>query len=1012
MAEEVRKVIHIDTQGSQTSVKDLRDNVKKLQDALLGLDSASEEYKQIATQIYSTQQKLNQVMSAGKNAITPYERSLKALTDTYANQRQELRALRTALENLDPASREYQVAFERAAEITHELQERQEMLRRSSSDLGAQLSNMQQIGTGIAAGFSSVNALMTLMGNDSENLQKQMVKLQAGMALVQGMKGLDGLTKAVKGYVNGAAKWFDSIKNAISGNKQLATQVQTASAAQEGLAVAENKATAGAAAETTALKVQTTTTVGATAAATALKAVLMSLGIGVVIAGISGLITLIGNIGKEAKESYDLATSSGEIYFDEVQREKALAEKHHQQQMEQLRAEGATEQQLREAEIAWIKQQGKEWEMVTGRFNQYYESVMKMKDMRNSFGGLIGDDQKISGHRLAKITYGVTEKDIANITMLGKEIQNLSTPSKDVWNTMSKESQKAFLSIRQHGIQTFGELREAMQILATVGPENWRQMAEEFNEDMDAAAKVQRAEYIKDAVDAGKSEIQLLKEQRNERIKVVGEGTEAEKLIRQQYNKQIWSIVTGQTQSIIDNAKSVNQTELENLQDKYNKERKILIQYGRSTVELTAAYEKQRQDIINKNTTTAITEYMRVAKNQVKELTKDSKFEEERLQALGLPSADAAQKRADEIYEYELQLANEELKLWKQVAADTAVTGEYRIQVEQKVSDLVLEIHEKENNKIIEDAKIRTQKIKEQLAELDKEIDKIEAGTRGKLANSRYNYEINSLPNNFWQNAAGTANPTFAAQKAQVEEEYKIVVEGLRKQIEAKKKFAEENKLIGDEKIKNDREIAALEAQIMQATNEAAIQQSEIQTEAWQTILDATLSVADSFADVLGSIADTMESQIERQKEAGEITEEEAEKQMDQVRAIQIAQAIINTLSGSIGAFTQASATIPPPAGQIVGAAAAAAVIAAGVAQIAQIRNTKKGSSNITSGLKAAAPALTDYTPEYTQNLTGNSEISSLRNALEGAEIHAYILEDEMQTANKRMANRKRESTF
>lgn len=1010
--EEVKKIIKIETQGSAQSVKDLRDNIKSLRDTLVSLDSTSQEYVQIAKQIYGEEQKLAKVMSASKNAVSPYERSMKALTATYDNQRQELRALRTALENLEPASREYQVAFERAAEITHELQERQELLRRSSADLGVQLSNMQQIGTGIAAGFSAVNAMMVLTGNKSEDLQKTMVKLQAGIALVQGMKGLEGLTKAVKGYVNGAAKWYDSIKNAISGNKQLATQVQTASAAQEGLAVAENKATAGAAAETTALKVQTTTTVGATAAATALKAVLMSLGIGIALAGISGLISLIGNIGKKAKESYDLATSSGEIYFDEVQREKALAEKHHQQQMEQLRAEGATEQQLREAEITWIKQQGKEWEMTTGRFNQYYESVMKMKDMRNSFGGLIGNDQKISGHRLAKITYGVTDKDIANISMLGKEIQNLSAPSKKVWNSMSKESQKAFLSIKQHGIQTFGELREAMQILQTVGSENWRQMAEEFNEDMDAAAKTQRAEYIKDAVDAGKSEIQLLKEQRNERIKVVGEGTEAEKLIRKQYNKQIWSIVTGQTQGIIDNAKSVNQTELENLEDKYKRELKTLRQYGRSTVELTQAYEKQRQDIINKNTTTAITEYMRVARNQVKELTKDSKFEEERLQALGLPSADAAQKRADEIYQYELQLANEELRLWQQVAADTAVTGEYRIQVEQKVSDLVLEIHEKENNKIIEDAKIRAQKVKEELDKLNKEIDKIEAGTRGALANSRNNYNLSQIPGNFWQNAAGTNNPTFAAQKAQVEEEYNIVVAGLQAQIEAKKKYAAENKLIGDEKVKNDKEIASLEAQIMQETANKTIELGEIQKEEWQTILDATLSVADSFADVLGSIADTMETHIERQKEAGEISEEEAEKQMEGVRAIQIAQAIINTLSGSIGAFTQASATIPPPAGQIVGAAAAAAVIAAGVAQIAQIKSTKKGSSNITGGMKAASPALTDYNPNYQAQLTGNSEVSNLRNALEGTEIRAYVVESDISTAQQRQRRRSAESTF
>ena len=101
--EEVKKIVKIETQGSVQSVKDLRDNIKNLRDTLVSLDSTSQEYVQIAKQIYSEEQKLAKVMSASKNAVSPYERSMKALTTTYDNQRQELRALRTALENLEPA---------------------------------------------------------------------------------------------------------------------------------------------------------------------------------------------------------------------------------------------------------------------------------------------------------------------------------------------------------------------------------------------------------------------------------------------------------------------------------------------------------------------------------------------------------------------------------------------------------------------------------------------------------------------------------------------------------------------------------------------------------------------------------------------------------------------------------------------------------------------------------------------------------------------------------------------
>lgn len=50
-----------------------------------------------------------------------------------------------------------------------------------------------------------------------------------------------------------------------------------------------------------------------------------------------------------------------------------------------------------------------------------------------------------------------------------------------------------------------------------------------------------------------------------------------------------------------------------------------------------------------------------------------------------------------------------------------------------------------------------------------------------------------------------------------------------------------------------------------------------------------------------------------------------------------IAQATISTISGAIGAFSQAAAAFPPPYGEIAGAVAAAAVTAAGFARIGQI---------------------------------------------------------------------------
>lgn len=54
-------------------------------------------------------------------------------------------------------------------------------------------------------------------------------------------------------------------------------------------------------------------------------------------------------------------------------------------------------------------------------------------------------------------------------------------------------------------------------------------------------------------------------------------------------------------------------------------------------------------------------------------------------------------------------------------------------------------------------------------------------------------------------------------------------------------------------------------------------------------------------------------------------------------KAFATAQAVASMAVGAIGAFAQASAAFPPPAGQIIGGIAAGAVVAAGAAQIAKI---------------------------------------------------------------------------
>ena len=164
---------------------------------------------------------------------------------------------------------------------------------------------------------------------------------------------------------------------------------------------------------------------------------------------------------------------------------------------------------------------------------------------------------------------------------------------------------------------------------------------------------------------------------------------------------------------------------------------------------------------------------------------------------------------------------------------------------------------------------------------------------------------------------------------------------------------------------------------------------------------DTLKGVASATSDILGSIADLYESD-----------EENSEKNAEKVKNLRIAAATIDTISGAIGAFMQASQTIPPPYGQIVGAAAAAAVTAAGIAQIAQIKKTKvSGSSSASTNVPAMASAPT-ISPrvENVRSVTSASEEDRLNRM--ASDQRVYILSSDIQASQKQVKTQVAESSF
>lgn len=165
---------------------------------------------------------------------------------------------------------------------------------------------------------------------------------------------------------------------------------------------------------------------------------------------------------------------------------------------------------------------------------------------------------------------------------------------------------------------------------------------------------------------------------------------------------------------------------------------------------------------------------------------------------------------------------------------------------------------------------------------------------------------------------------------------------------------------------------------------------------------DTLKGVASATSDILGAIADLYESD-----------EENSERNANKIKNLRIAAATIDTISGAIGAFMQASQTIPPPYGQIVGAAAAAAVTASGLAQIAQLKKTKvsgnAASSPVSVPAVASAPTINPNVSNV-RSITSASEEDRLNQM--ASKQRVFILASDIQASQGQIKTQVAESSF
>ena len=897
MADTIEKIIKIESAGSEQTVKGLKNEINSLRDALLNVEKGGDDYKKILEQLIGDQKRLADVMSAGKNetsaatgsynalknemsalkkvwaevtdeasrdeigkrigeingklkefdaSIGNYQRNVGNYASGFKNARQELAALKTQMDNMQEGTAEYNAAFQRAAEITHSLSERQEMLRYSAADLGTQLSNITGIASGLMGGFNALQGVLALTGSKSEELQETMVKLQAGIAIVQGLQGLEGMTKKAQGLVEGLT------------NMIFKTNETTTAVAAETTAVGAN---------TTAQEANVVATNAATVATNGFKKALVATGIGAIIVLIGSLIAHW----EDFKDMVGLSNEKLEQFQGIMDKVKAVL--------------GGVANVIMNAFVASVKNAitaistlGEVTKNVlTFQFGKAADAAKEgwAKIAENTKKGLSIVQNYQEG--AAKTSAKIQEKRTADA--LKKSAEELNETIKDneaKYGSDWKYTQNGKKLYDQYYATKLKAYKKDSKEYKDAQREKWA-YDREYQAHLDQASKTQ-VKQAKETTDT------LLKE--------------AEKIAKRAE----------------DSAKSEEQL----LKEKYEEEKALLEKYHKDTTALEAEYQRNLKKIRDK-------------------------------------AAAEEKAKADK------------------AAADAEKALNERTRKALKMSDRRLQTSDDANSQAVQSIQL--------------EYSLKEAKSSGSLSFNDLIEETNRI---------------YEANKKHLQE-----------QADEYKKLMEDNTIDKEARENAERDYANTMAEIRNLDTQNLIDNTNLQKEAIEQQIEMYSNLAESIGDIFGSIADMLQDDIKRKVENGEITEEEGEKQFKAVKAFQIAQATIQTISGAIAAFMSCQSQFPQPYGAIIGAVQAAAVTAAGVAQIAKIKNTQLGGGGSSVGSPTAAPVQTapeEYVPQYTQNATGESEITRLADSIHNQRV--YVVESDITEAQNRSKVRVTESTW
>lgn len=1121
MAEEVVKILKIETEGAAQTVKDLKNEITGLRDALVNTTKGSEEYNKIVEKLVDDQKKLTDVMRAGKDEMKAAEGSYNALqnemtalrkvwketTDvakrdeigkrineintqlkemdaTIGNSQrkvgsyeealkkvlktpqQELRELRKELAGLEAGTDEYNRVFTRMAQLTHDVREQQELLRYSSADLGDMISNLTGIAQGFAGGISAINAAIGLMGDENEDVQKALLKTQRFVQLIQGLGALEELPKRIKGLGKGIKEFLANMGGGANKIGEFAKNTEQASDSATKMAGGLEKTQGAATGAATALDTTTKTVEklkkafdNATGAEKRLLRGLINSEIDKYAEDLSIATKQEILFKNETNDLSKVIEGQARILEDYSKEELLLGEKNGKLLKANL--------QLKDS----LKDLNK-WQILSrtaakAQIKSNEALIASNSALAFSFKA-VATALKVLKAALATIGIGLIITLISGLVeILGKGLGNLWE-----WATGTKAMKEAFDAETKSIENLQVAMERHIEFLKAQGKNTYEIFAQQLKDLDTLDAKLMM--HYNNAVEKFKKNSDEIKEAREAWEKNTEKTAETVADIVNSIEEMASEIEKADRQS----GMTQLEKDVEDLNVQFAAAITLLQEMGKAgklSAETVDAYIKRLQEDLPKaiaqlkaknnggNGGKSVWEKEEDEIKRLLEGIKDyGKTEEQVLTETFNHNYNLLKKHHKDTTLLEKKYKEDLLKIREETANKTKKLVELRLQNDR---DFIMKGNEEWYKADIALKKKSLDNLKQGLDESDEEFRarQIKAEEEYMVSQNNYTAFINKQSELKLQNqrdiiktgAREWYEADVALKKAQLENLVQGMDESLEefenRKIEALKSYGDAVSALksydkneeGLSQINNAEAVggeygrdsieyfnARLDAakwyrdnllQMEDETNEefrarqiaANNEVIEIDRALAQRRIENSTMMADGIASVLGSIADAYEDDIKAQIENGKISQEEGEKRFEQVKGMQIAVATIQMLSGIAAALSGVFTTKTGPWDIALAAVQAASIAASGIAQITKIKNTKLGSisSNASTSYAVATPTMpNDYSPTYTENITGEKETEDLKNALATQPI--WVSVSDIDRAQNRVQVRENESSF